>query len=169
MFLSKSLPNRRSCSTVEIMTLTLDQNGKIEIPKALQQALDVEPGGEVYVQLEQGKLILSTLLKKFVEFFASDASKHKVHLFTGAKTFSEAAEKSKHLVNNALSRTKPPELKRIGRFLAWTGETEMDIDAALESIRDERSNQNLLQAGQTQGSAPTQNVSCRGESLCSPH
>jgi hypothetical protein len=97
MYLSKKLLCRNSYSTVVNMTITLDQNGKLQLSKDLQLALNVQPGSEMYVQVEQGKLILSL--------------------------------------------TKPPELKRIGRFLAWTGEADMDINAAIESVREERNKQ----------------------------
>ena len=41
------------------MTLTLDQNGKLELPKAIQEALHLESGSQLYAQIEGEKLVLT--------------------------------------------------------------------------------------------------------------
>ncbi len=41
------------------MTLTLDQNGKLELPKAIKEALHLESGSQLYAQIEGDKLILT--------------------------------------------------------------------------------------------------------------
>lgn len=41
------------------MTLTLDQNGKLELPKAIKEALHLESGSQLYAQIEGEKLVLT--------------------------------------------------------------------------------------------------------------
>jgi bifunctional DNA-binding transcriptional regulator/antitoxin component of YhaV-PrlF toxin-antitoxin module len=41
------------------MTLSLDQNGKLELPKAIREALHLEPGSQLYAQIEGEKLVLT--------------------------------------------------------------------------------------------------------------
>ena len=42
------------------MTLVLDQNGKLELPEAVRQALHLEPGSRLYAQIEGEKLVLTS-------------------------------------------------------------------------------------------------------------
>ena len=41
------------------MTLLIDQNGKLEIPKSLREALHLEPGSQVEVALDGESIVLT--------------------------------------------------------------------------------------------------------------
>ena len=41
------------------MTLRIDQNGKLEIPKSLREALQLEPGSQVEVELHGESIVLT--------------------------------------------------------------------------------------------------------------
>ena len=53
------LPDKKQSRTMNGMTLLIDQNGKLEIPKQLREALHLEPGSQVQAEQVGETIVLS--------------------------------------------------------------------------------------------------------------
>ena len=58
-FQKMRLPDKKQSRTINGMTLLIDQNGKLEIPKQLREALHLEPGSQVQAEQVGETIVLS--------------------------------------------------------------------------------------------------------------
>jgi bifunctional DNA-binding transcriptional regulator/antitoxin component of YhaV-PrlF toxin-antitoxin module len=83
---------------------------------------------------------MTLVLDQNGKFEIPEKFRHALHLEPGSQIQIQLEGETLILTN-----AKPPELKRIGKLLMWTGEVDSSLDDAVEKIRLER----LIQVGES--------------------